>query len=327
MKDEPFVVPLPEDGSARQAPAPEILPMDEVMAVPVGEETAPVPDEAALAPRRRWGAVGLRILWSAALGFALLWLGDWAVSTAHRLLLEEGWVGWLATALLVLCGLGFAIWAGWELAALRRLRTVEATRSLVRAGVGGDAASAQAAIADMRALHPGEAGLFRRLDAERDAVRDPADLMALLEATVQRPVDAACRAAIGATARRTALVTAVSPFAILDMLVTMGLNLRMLRRIAEIQGCRPGFFATLALVRRTITALLIAGGVEALDDYIGAFAGAGVLRSLGKRAGEGVVNGLMTIRIGIAAMKVCRPLPYLRDEPPKMLAVAREVFR
>lgn len=326
MKDEPFVVEMPEDGTAKPAPAPEIMPMDEVMAVPVGDETQ-VPEEATLAPRRRWGAVGLHILWGAAVGLVMLWITDWAVSTAHRLLLEDGWVGWLATALLVLCGLGFAIWAGWELAALRRLRTVEATRSLARAGIGGDAASAAAAIADMRALHPGESSLFRRLDAERDAIREPADMMVLLEAAVQRPIDAACRAAIGVTARRTALVTAVSPFAVLDMLVTMGLNLRMLRRIAEIQGCRPGFFATLALIRRTITALLIAGGVEAIDDYVGAFAGAGVLRTLGKRAGEGVVNGMMTIRIGIAAMKVCRPLPYLRDEPPKMLAVAREVFR
>ncbi|MCA0344577.1 MAG: DUF697 domain-containing protein, partial [Proteobacteria bacterium] len=31
---------------------------------------------------------------------------------------------------------------------------------------------------------------------------------------------------------------------------------------------------------------------------------------LSARLGEGVINGLMTARIGIAAMDLCRPMPF-----------------
>ncbi len=325
MSRDPFIVPLPEEG-ARPAPPPSVVPLDNVEARPVDED-APPPAEAPLGPRRRWGRLGLRLLVGALFGLLVIALGDWAVGTAARLMASDSWFGWVAVTLVAIGGVGFMLWCGWEIVALRKLGRVDAIRSLARTALGGDRAAAAAVIAEMRRLRAGDTTLFRRLEAEEDAVRDPADLLAMLESTVQRPVDAACRAAIAATARRTALITAISPFALLDMVATMALNLRMIRRVAEIQAGRPGLFATLALIRRTVAALLIAGGVEAIDDYVGAFAGSGLVRSLGKRAGEGAINGLMTIRIGIAAMRVCRPLPYLRDKPPGMMAVARDVFR
>jgi putative membrane protein len=38
--------------------------------------------------------------------------------------------------------------------------------------------------------------------------------------------------------------------------------------------------------------------------------GHGIASKLSARLGEGVVNGMMTVRIGIAAMDLCRPLPF-----------------
>jgi len=38
--------------------------------------------------------------------------------------------------------------------------------------------------------------------------------------------------------------------------------------------------------------------------------GHGLASRLSARLGEGVINGLMTARIGIAAMDLCRPLPF-----------------
>lgn len=330
MTRPPFVMPLPEDGGARPAPRPEVMELDTVSAVPVDEAApaeAAAATEAALAPRRRWGAIALRLGLAALAGLVAIAIGDWAVGLAEGLLAEGSWFAWPATVLAVLAGIGFGLWILWEILSLRRLGRVDDIRSHARAAAGGDRTAAARTIEAMRTLRGGDPTLFRRIDAEEDAVRDPAELLALLEATVQRPSDAACRLAIAAAARRTALITAVSPFVILDMVATMAINLRMIRRIAEIQAGRPGLLATLALIRRTLAALLVAGGVEAMDDYIGAFAGSGLVRSLGKRAGEGAINGLMTIRIGIAAARVCRPLPYLREAPPSMLTVGRDVFR
>jgi len=46
------------------------------------------------------------------------------------------------------------------------------------------------------------------------------------------------------------------------------------------------------------------------DDLVGSVAGGGVLSKVSRRFGEGVINGALTARVGVAAMEVCRPLPF-----------------
>jgi hypothetical protein len=51
------------------------------------------------------------------------------------------------------------------------------------------------------------------------------------------------------------------------------------------------------------------------DDLIGSVAGGSVLSRVSRRFGEGVVNGALTARVGVAAMEVCRPLPFGAETP------------
>jgi putative membrane protein len=37
---------------------------------------------------------------------------------------------------------------------------------------------------------------------------------------------------------------------------------------------------------------------------------------LSARLGEGVLNGLLTARLGIAAIDVCRPAPFIYEDRP-----------
>ena len=53
------------------------------------------------------------------------------------------------------------------------------------------------------------------------------------------------------------------------------------------------------------------------DDLIHSVAGGGLLSRLSRRFGEGVVNGALTARVGVAAMEVCRPLPFAALPAPK----------
>lgn len=46
------------------------------------------------------------------------------------------------------------------------------------------------------------------------------------------------------------------------------------------------------------------------DDLISSVAGGSALSRLSRRFGEGIINGALTARVGIAAMEVCRPLPF-----------------
>ena len=67
-----------------------------------------------------------------------------------------------------------------------------------------------------------------------------------------------------------------------------------------------------------VTHLIATGAVAAGDDLIQTVAGGGVLAKMSRRFGEGLVNGALTARVGIAAMEVCRPLPFLTQPRPKV---------
>ncbi len=73
--------------------------------------------------------------------------------------------------------------------------------------------------------------------------------------------------------------------------------------------------------------LLATGGVALTDDLLGQFLGQDILRRLSRRLGEGAFNGALTARIGIAAIEVIRPLPYLAAKPPRVRDVLGEVLK
>ena len=54
------------------------------------------------------------------------------------------------------------------------------------------------------------------------------------------------------------------------------------------------------------------------DDLIHTVAGGGVLAKVSRRFGEGVVNGALTARVGVAAMEVCRPMPFVAQPRPRV---------
>jgi putative membrane protein len=47
---------------------------------------------------------------------------------------------------------------------------------------------------------------------------------------------------------------------------------------------------------------------------------------LSARLGEGVLNGLLTARVGLSAMAVCRPMPFGAQKAPGLAEVAPFVF-
>ena len=59
---------------------------------------------------------------------------------------------------------------------------------------------------------------------------------------------------------------------------------------------------------------------------LGSIAGGGVLSRLSRRFGEGVVNGALTARVGVAAMEVCRPLPFARVRRPSVTSLVRRAL-
>ncbi|MHA1190368.1 MAG: TIGR01620 family protein, partial [Alphaproteobacteria bacterium] len=121
--------------------------------------------------------------------------------------------------------------------------------------------------------------------------------------------------------------TAVSPRAIIDLAYVLIECLRLIRRIAEIYGGRPGTLGMMRLTRAIVSHLAVTGTMAIGDTLIQQIVGHGLAARLSARLGEGVVNGLMTARIGVAAMDVCRPLPFISARRPRLADLAGDLVK
>jgi putative membrane protein len=52
-----------------------------------------------------------------------------------------------------------------------------------------------------------------------------------------------------------------------------------------------------------------------------------VVAKLSARLGEGVLNGLLTARVGLAAIEVTRPLPFAALQQPALRDLAADLLR
>jgi putative membrane protein len=156
---------------------------------------------------------------------------------------------------------------------------------------------------------------------------DGRDLIGLAETELLISLDENAKAMVLSSAKRVALLTAVSPRAVVDLVFVAAEILRLIRRLATVYGGRPGFIGFVRLARAAVAHLAITGGIAAGDSILQQVLGHGIAARLSARLGEGVVNGLLTARIGIAAIDVCRPLPFVVGRPPRLADVMSELTR
>jgi putative membrane protein len=143
-----------------------------------------------------------------------------------------------------------------------------------------------------------------------------------LETTIFGPLDQRARDIIQSEAIITGVSTALSPFAFVDAAVSMWRNTRTIRQVAAVYRVRPGFVGTLALVRRTIVSVALA---DLSQEAVGLLA-PGLIRTAGGM-GQGAMNALMTIRLGLSAQRECRPLPFPPGAQPGMMRLMWAVVR
>lgn len=217
-----------------------------------------------------------------------------------------------------------------ELAAFARLSRMDKLQSRAEAALSEDSLpKARAVVGDLERLYVRRPELDwtrARFADRRDEQFDAAALFALTEAEMLGPLDSAARAEVEAAARQVATVTAIVPLALADVVAALTANLRMIRRIAEIYGGRSGVLGSWRLTRAVMTHLVATGAVAVGDDLIGSVAGGNVLSKLSRRFGEGIVNGALTARVGIAAMEVCRPLPFSRAARPSVTGTVKRAL-
>jgi putative membrane protein len=298
------------------------------------ERDRPAAREVRLAPtpgelRRgiRWGAILLSALTGLAGLAAGLAFGRFVSAAFER----DDWVGWLATGLGLTAVFAALVLMLREIVGIVRLGRLQALNEAVSVALARqDVKAEQDAVAALQRLLEGRPdcrwGLARLAEHASDG-RDPGDLLRLADREVMAPLDEHARRQILKSAKRVATVSAISPMAWVAMLFVAVENLRMLRTIAAIYGGRPGLTGTLRLARLIIGHIVATGGVAMTDDLLGQFLGQDLLRRLSRRLGEGAFNGALTARIGVAALSVTRPLPFLDVPEIRVRDLVPEIFR
>lgn len=316
----------PSRSRARTAePDPLVVPEPDAFAEP--SDGAVVPAIEPRRPRPRWP----RVFFAAAGGLLTLALGL-AVDNLVRSLFDRGdWFGWLGLTLTALALIALLALAIREAIGLLRLRRITHLQELAGEAVAADdRQGARETCREMIALYehrPESARGRTALEAHMKEIIDGRDLVGLAETELLAKRDAEARAIVLSSAKRVSVVTAISPRALVDVLFVLVEILRLIRRLATLYGGRPGTLGFLRLARRTIGHLAITGGIAAGDSLFQQVLGHGIAARISTRLGEGVINGILTARVGIAAIDVCRPLPFVVARPPRIGDIIGELTR
>lgn len=273
----------------------------------------------------RWGRLALAT-GGALVSLALALAFD---SLVRGLFARSDWLGWFGLALIAAFVVAVVAVIGREVLGLFRLKRLAKLRLQGdAAAIRNDRDKAVAVVRALVALYAGraETAKARRLVAGHlGEIIDGRDLLVLAEQDLIAPLDAQAKILASAAARRVSVVTAVSPRAFFDVLFVLWESVRLIRRIAFVYGGRPGTLGLFRLLKAVVSHLAVTGSLALGDTLIQQFVGHGLAGRLSAKLGEGVVNGLMTARIGLSAMDVCRPLPFLKQERPRLKDLAGDL--
>ncbi|WMC11570.1 TIGR01620 family protein [Oceanimonas pelagia] len=277
---------------------------------------------AALRPRRR------HRLWRAALGLMLGLLLVHSGLSLWQTWQHSQWLGaaWsLALALLALAA-GSSLWR--EARQLRRLERVCAQRAraeqlLAEAGHGRargfcERLACQSGLEHSDAFAHWRAGLT---GDEQDG-----EVLALYSRQVLAVQDRQARARVLKWSGEAAVMVAASPLAAVDMLLVLWRNLKMIEDISQCYGIRLGALSRLRLLKSVLHHMLYVGGSEAAIDAGMDLLGLELAGRLSARAGQGVGAGLLTARLGLQTMDLCRPVPWQGDEKKQLGGIRRALI-
>ena len=320
MTKGPVLIDLEEDQSTPAVT--EAPPVPDVIDAPQGQAMQSALNIAARRPSRlvRW-------FWSllVALIGAIVSIAAWDFVTG--LIARNTYLGYGVTALIGLFTLICLVIILRELAAISRLSRIDHLRHAASDARNREDLGAARDVTDRitrlyRARADTKWGRDRLAELRGDQL-DASALLNLAEKELLSPLDIAAQKEVEAAARQVATVTALVPLALADVIAALTANLRMIRRIAEIYGGRSGLVGGWRLTRAVMAHLVATGAVAVGDDLLEPVLGGSILGKLSRRFGEGLVNGALTARVGVAAMDVCRPIPFADGARPRASTIVR----
>lgn len=323
LGDDQEIVAAADEGDAAAGRKVRVIPEPEsaTLAISVGDPISP--------PRRRfpWGT----LFWCATGSLMLLAIGLAVTGLIEDLFARGQELGWLGLALAILATVSLVIIGVREAIGLLRLATMERLHQRAADTILNDnRIEGRALVRDLIALTRSMPRLARArasLEGHLVNIIDGADLVRLAERELMTPLDQEARRLVGAAAKRVSIVTAVSSRAGIDMLFVLATALVLVRRLSFLYGARPGALGLFRLMRLAVSHLAMTGGLAASDSLLQQMLGHGIAAKLSARLGEGLLNGLLTARLGLAAIDVIRPLPFAVLSRPTLSDLMNDAVR
>ena len=273
-----------------------------------------------------WGGV----FWSALTGLISLAVTLWVTKLVEDLFAHSALLGTIGFALAAALAASALILFAREIRTMMRQNKIAKLHiALAKARADDDGKGARARLVELCGIYEARPetaqARARVLELSREII-DGRDLIDLAERTLVLPLDEVARREIASASKRVSVVTTISPRALVDLIFVAAQAIALMRRIAEIYGGRPGLLGFFKLARSVGSHLAITGGLAIGDSLLQQLVGHGIAAKVSARLGEGVLNGLLTARVGLSAMAVCRPMPFCAEKQPGVAEVAPFLF-
>jgi len=214
---------------------------------------------------------------------------------------------------------GMLAWRSYQnILSLRAISSLQAEgRALMKEGNYGNAIHYINHIAQFYTHRPDiKARLDRFYITLNDSHHDD-EIFSLFTTQVMSEVDQQAYQIVTHHSKETALLVTLSPIPLLSTIITLWRNIGLIRDIATLYGGRPSLFASASLITTVLQNIIYANVSETLAN-VGMFEsmGGGMFTAFSAQAAQGLGSGLLTARVGLKTMEVCRPLPFTEETQP-----------
>jgi putative membrane protein len=151
-----------------------------------------------------------------------------------------------------------------------------------------------------------------------------AELLQLYSRLVLTKVDEKAMSEIAKFSTEAVVLVSLSPVALIDMLIILWRNLRMINKVALLYGIQLGYWSRIKLIRQVFINMVYAGASELIADFGTDMIGADLLGKLSGRLAQGLGAGMLTARLGVKTMQLCRPIPF--EDKPTLSHVRKEML-
>ncbi|AAP96523.1 membrane protein [[Haemophilus] ducreyi] len=180
-------------------------------------------------------------------------------------------------------------------------------------------------LADLKSL-PHIAVAKQRWQSQLNEAYNAKEVLYLFSENVLKPLDTQVKQIIAKSATENAIIVAVSPLVIVDMLMIAWRNIALVNKISRLYGMRLGYLSRLKLFKMVLTNMVFAGATEMATDVGMDFFSQNLTAKVSLRAAQGIGVGLLTARLGIKAMEFCRPIAFQKEERPKISEIRQQLL-